>query len=199
VEAKDLSGRELLEAQRRPLVTYSGGIDKAWADKIRGDIQPAPPRRSRLAITTGAIAAVFFIAVFLGGREAAVAVLPDLASLYAALGLPVNLDGLAIEGVAAERTALKEGARLTVRGTIRNVSGAAQAVPALTASLYDGAKAAVEVRGFDPPARMIGAGEAAPFLLALDRVPDQAREVVVRLRRPAEGAMVAEKGDTATQ
>jgi hypothetical protein len=187
----------LLEAQRRPLVTFSSGIDKAWADKIKGDFQPAPPRKSRLAVTTGAIAAVFFIAVFLGGREAAVAVLPDLATLYAALGLPVNLDGLAIEGVAAERTALAEGARLTVRGTIRNVSGAPQAVPALTASLYDGAKAPVEVRGFDPPARMIGAGEAAPFLLALDRVPDQAREVVVRLRRPSGNAMLAAKGDTA--
>jgi hypothetical protein len=197
-EQRRRAAPEFMDAERRPLVTYSGGTDAAWAAKIRSDALPERQRRLPVALSAGAIASVFFIAVFLGGREAAVTVLPDLAGLYAAIGLPVNLDGLAIEGVEAERAPAAEGTRLTVRGTIRNTGSVAQAVPALTASLYDGAKAPVGVRGFDPPPRMIRPGEAAPFMLALDRVPEAATEVVVRLRRPA-GQAASGREAVATQ
>ena len=69
------------------------------------------------------------------------AALPDLAGLYAALGMPVNLDGLAIEDVQAERSEVgEEGAQILVRGTIRNVSGGELPIPALAASFYDAAR-----------------------------------------------------------
>jgi hypothetical protein len=187
----------LLEAERRPLVTFSSGADTAWAAKIEGDVWPEAPRRSRLPMLAAAMAASMFVASFFGGREAAVAALPDLAGLYAAIGLPVKLDPLAIEGLAAERAGGGNGSRLTVRGVIRNVSGTEQPVPPLTANVLDSAKTIVGWRSFDAPARVMAAGEAAPFLLELDGVPRQAGKVAIRFRRTAE-ARSAGEGSTAT-
>ena len=39
------TGTALIEAERRPLVTFSDGAEKAWAAKIEGDILPEPSRR----------------------------------------------------------------------------------------------------------------------------------------------------------
>jgi hypothetical protein len=175
----------VIEASRRPLVTFSDGAEKAWAAKIEGDYWPEPPRRSHLPLTAAAMAAVFFLAAFLGGREAAVAALPDLAGLYAAIGLPVNLGGLAIEDVAAERTPEAEGARLTVSGTIRNVSGGELDVPTVAAVLYDSAMMATASRGFEVQPASLAPGGEAQFLLEF-AAPPEADQVVVRFRRPGE-------------
>jgi hypothetical protein len=187
----------ILEAERKPLVTFFSSTDKGWAAKIEGDFWPEAPRRSRIPMLGAALAASMFLAAFFGGREAAVAALPDLAGLYAAIGLPVNLDDLRIEDLAAERTEGKNGTRLTVRGVIRNVSATEQPVPPLTANVLDSALAVVGWRSFDAPARVMAAGEAAPFLLELAAVPRQAGKVAVRFRRTAE-ARSAGEGSTAT-
>jgi hypothetical protein len=182
----------ILEAERKPLVTFSSSTDKGWAAKIEGDFWPEPPRRSRIPMLAAAMAASMFLAAFFGGREAAVAALPDLAGLYAAIGLPVTLDDLRIEDLAAERTESKNGTRLTVRGVIRNVSATEQPVPPLTANVLDSALAVVGWRSFDAPARVMAAGEAAPFLLELDAVPRQAGKVAIRFRRTAEARSAGE-------
>lgn len=188
---------ELIEAERLPLVTFSSGSDQAWAAKVAGDTWPEPPRRSRIPMIAAAFAASLFLGGFFGAREAAVAALPDLGRLYAAMGMPVNLDGLAIESLAAERVDGEDGTRLTVRGVIRNVSATEQPVPPLTASVLDSAMAVAGWRSFDAPARIMAAGEAAPFQLELDAVPRQAEKVAIRFRRTAEARSV-QKGSTAT-
>jgi hypothetical protein len=132
------------------------------------------------------MAALAFFAVFFGGREAAVTAIPDLASLYDALGMPVNLEGIAIEDVTAERAPGSDGSVIAVSGKIRNVSGAPQNVPPLVAILYDSAKVAAGSRSFAAPAETVAVNEEAPFLLKLENVPPQAVEVVVRFRRPGE-------------
>jgi len=179
-------GNQDVEAERRPLVTYSDGAEGAWAAKVAGDCWPEPPRRRRLPMASGAVAALFFLAAFFGGREAAVSALPDLAGLYAAIGLAVNLEGIAIEGVAADRLPTAAGDRIVVRGTIRNVSGEEMPVPPLAAILYDSAMVPARAEGFDPPTRKIAVGEAASFQLTLDRAPLLATRVAVRFRRPGE-------------
>jgi hypothetical protein len=188
--------REIVEAERRPLVTFSEGVEKAWAAKIEADVLPETPRQRRYPLVVGAVAGLLFTAVFFGGRQAAVAALPDLAGLYAALGMPVNLDGLVIEDVQAERSGVgEEGAQILVRGTIRNVSGGELPIPALAASFYDTAGTPAGWRGFDPPARQMAAGERAPFQLEIQDVPRQAAEIVIRFRRPAQPP---DEGEVAT-
>ncbi len=186
---------QLIDAERRPLISYSSGADKAWAAKVAGDHWPEPRGRSRLPTVAAAMAAALFMAGFFGGREAAVAALPDLAGLYSALRLPVNLDGLIIEELAGERSG--SDGRLSVRGVIRNVSATEKPVPPLAASVYDEAMTVAGWRGFDPPARMMAVGEAAPFELQLEGVPPQAGKVVVRFRRPAAGEAAGDGGATA--
>lgn len=177
---------EILEAQRRPLVTYADKSDRAWAARIEADALREPRRPTRLPLTAAAVAAALFVSAFLGGREAAVAAIPDLAGLYAAIGLPVNLRGLTIEGVVAERSAPGAPARLTVRGAIRNPTDAERAVPPLVASVRDGADAPLLTRGFDAPSRSLPANASAAFTLTIDEAPRQAVDVVVRFLRPAE-------------
>jgi hypothetical protein len=195
---RDMPEPALLEAERRPLVGYSAGVSDAWAAKVAGDVLPEPPRRrSGLPMTMAAMAAVLFLGGFFGAREAAVRAAPDLAGLYAAIGLPIELDGLRIEDVAAERTTDGESVRIVVRGAIRNVSGAERVAPPLTALIRDAAGAPAGIRDFDPPARTIAAGAAEPFVLELADVERQASEIVLRFARPADGAPAETGGEAA--
>jgi hypothetical protein len=189
----------IVEAGRRPLVTYSDGGDRAWAAKAAGDAWPEPPRQRRLPMIAGAVASVFFLAAFFGAREAAVRAVPDLAGLYAAIGLPVHLDPVTIEKVAADRTPTASGDRVVISGVIRNVSGAEASVPALAAILYDSARVPARAESFDPPAQTIPPGKSAPFRLTLDGAPPQATEVAVRIRRPGEKLPQPPAAPTATQ
>ena len=182
--------RRLLEAERRPLVAYSAGADGAWAAKMAGDVDAAPSRRSRLPMLAAATAAFLFLAAFVLGRTGAVAAIPDLAGLYAALGMPVNLDGLAIEDVSAERT--EEG--LVAHGVLRNPGSEEAAAAPLVAVLRDVSGTVIGSRRFDPPVRMIAGGAAAPFELELLQTPDSASEIVLRFGQPAEEAMDAGAG-----
>lgn len=181
----------LIEAERRPLVTYSDGSEQAWAAKIAGDYWPEPERRSRVPTMVAAMAAVAFLVTFFAGREAAVAALPDLAGLYAAIGLPVNLQRLSIEDVGAERVPTFGGDRLTVRATIRNLSSTPQELPELATVLYDHARASAGIYGFEPPADTIGAGATIPILLDLEAAPGKATTIAVRFRRPGESLLAA--------
>jgi hypothetical protein len=196
--AEEEAEAEVIEARRRPLVTFSDGAEKAWAAKMEGDYWPEPPRRSRMPATAAAMASVFFFAAFLGGREAAVAALPDLAGLYAAIGLPVNLGGLAIEDVTAERTKQAAGTRLTVSGTIRNVSGGELDVPPISAILYDSAMMPMATHGFETESATLAPGGETQFLMEFAAVPEQAEEVAVRFRQPGESAPDA-AGETAAE
>jgi hypothetical protein len=175
-----------LEAIRRPFVTYDGAqgpTERAWAAKIEADRDPPVVVRSRIPQFAAAIASAIFLVSFFAGRDAAVTAIPDLAGLYAAIGLPVNLDGFAIRGLEAERRGVGVAATLVVRGRIENVSGVARPVPPLVVGFHDG----VGTRSFDPPSRDIAPGEAAPFEVTMLAVPDKADEIVVRLRRIGEG------------
>ena len=147
------------------------------------------------------MAALFFLAAFFGGREAAVAALPDLAGLYAAIGLPVNLDGFAIADVKAEsrrRPSPALGSRCTPRSAM---SGRAeQAIPPLAAVLYSDALVPAGAYGFDPPSRS-SSRPANRFssTMKLDSAPEQAAEVVVRFRRRGETLAVAGAAEPAAQ
>jgi hypothetical protein len=180
------------EAERMPLVTYSDGADKAWARKMEGDILPdEPPESPRRAIASAGFVAALFIAAFFVCRDAAVTVLPDLAGLYRAVGLPVNVQGLAIEALVAERETAEAASRLKIRGAIRNLQSREAAVPPLAVSLL-GTGSGAAPHGFDPPQKILAPGASMDFELELDDVPPAAKAVVVRFRRPAEHVTLAE-------
>ena len=179
-------GRDI-EAARKPLVTYSGEVDKAWAAKVAGDILPgAPRRRSAVPRTAAALASALFIAAFFGGREVAVAALPDLAGLYGSLGLPVNLDQLEIRIVETQRHIDRDGGKVSVRGEIANLGSAERPIPPLQVSFFDSSMAPAGGQAFNPPEGALAGAEAAPFTLEMDGVPPDVSSVVLRFRRPGE-------------
>ncbi len=182
---------EIIVAEKRALVSYSNSADTAWKAKIEGDYWPEPPRASRWPAVAAAVAALFFLTAFFGGREAAVAALPDLAGLYAAVGLPVNLDRFAIEDVGAERTPAFGGEKLVVRATLRNVGSAPRTLPPLAAVLYSNALVPAGTYGFDPPEKPVSPGDSVSLLMEIESAPAGAGEVTVRFRRRGETLAVA--------
>jgi hypothetical protein len=175
----------LIVAERQPLITYSNVSEKAWQAKIDGDYWPEPPRQRRFPMIAAGVAAAFFLAAFFGAREAAVAALPDLAGLYAAVGLPVNLDKLAIEDITAERMQTFDGQRVTIRANVRNLGGESRPMPTLVAELGHG-RAPLGTFGFDPPEEAIGAGASVAVVVELGTVPENADKVELRFQRRGE-------------
>ncbi len=177
------SDARLVDAVRRPLVSYDNGSENAWAARIAADCAP-PSARSpagQAFITAVAVlASIVFLAAFVAGRESAVAAVPDLAGLYERIGLPVNLQGLAIDGLAGERRMTGEGARLTVSGSLVNLKDSEQPVPGLVVELRDSALQAVRSVAIAPPVTHLAGQESAPFRLVIDDVPKTAIDVAVR-------------------
>jgi hypothetical protein len=191
-------GGGFINAEKRALVTYSDNAESAWKAKIDGDYWPEPPRPPRLPLMAAGMAAALFLTAFFGAREAAVAALPDLAGLYAAVGLPVNLDGLAIENVGAERTPTFAGFKLKVHATVRNIGKAKQEIPQLATVLLSDSLTPSGTYGFDPPDRAVRPGEAIALTMEFDSAPKDAAEVVVRFRRRGETLAVAGAAEPAT-
>jgi len=100
-------------------------------------------RRMRRAALIGAAWAAAGVAVLLlvvlgvVFRQQVVGAWPQTASLYAAIGLPVNPTGLVIEQVRAEPSLDQGHATLAVSGVIRNVVDHAVVAPPLRLSLIN--------------------------------------------------------------
>lgn len=195
--AADRPSAPVLEAVQRPLVAYSGGRSDPWSAMLAADSRTvrAPQRHGLAAL---AAAAVMLLAAFVALRTAAVAAVPDLAGLYAALGLPVNLDGLAFEDVAARRAApaTAEAAPLTVAGTIRNVGGAPRDVPPLTVTLADESGRFLRRQIVAPPVEAVPEGGSAGFQFTIEAAPAQTHEVVLRFARDGRQNAAGSSGGT---
>jgi len=126
------------------------------------------------------VATVIGAMALIGLREKIVRVAPRAAAPYAALGLPVNIDGLAFADVRSRVE--MEGTRkaLVVEGEIVNLRRDANSLPPL----------ALSVRGADgqdkyawtaraPKARLEG-GEKVAFRARLAAPPEDGAEVLVR-------------------
>jgi hypothetical protein len=119
-------------------------------------------------------------AALIGWRSQVVKLAPQTASLYAALGLPVNLRGLAFQDVKS-RTELQDGVPvLVVEGRIASTSSRALEVRRLRLSVRDGTGHDVYVWTAQPDRSVLGAGEALAFNARLASPSPEARDVMVR-------------------
>jgi predicted Zn finger-like uncharacterized protein len=128
--------------------------------------------------------AIVVMAVILLGalnwRAAMVRHFPQTASLYAAIGLPVNLRGLFFEDVKS-RTELHDGVMvLMVEGTIVNLTTRTLEVPRLRLSLRNGAGHEVYAWTALPSKSTLGSGNGLPFRARLASPPPDGRDVIVR-------------------
>ena len=145
-----------------------------------------PPRWRNLShLPFGLLAATLAIAASmaaLGARAAIVRHLPASASLYAAIGLPVNLRGLELRHVTS--TLVGEGAQrvLAIEGDIANVSRKEAILPLLLVSVRGTDKTGIYSWTTPAPQAKLGTGETIAFRARLAAPPDNAKDVLVRFQ-----------------
>ena len=146
----------------------------------RRTAQVAGRRLPLPSLPVAILALIAINAALIGWRAEAVRVLPQTASLYAAIGLPVNLRGLAFSNVTTS-TEMHDGVQvLVVEGTIASASQRSVEVPRLRFSVRNNkgqevyAWTALAERGVLAP------GETLAFRSRLASPPPDLREVLVR-------------------
>ncbi|WP_020187317.1 zinc-ribbon domain-containing protein [Methylopila sp. 73B] len=163
------------------------GRRRAGARQPRAGRPGAPPRRRALvnalakrpALAAAALGVgALFVAILM--RADLVEAAPSLASLYARIGMPVNVRGLEISGVRSVEE-MEEGApMLLVTGTIANVARGPRDVPRLRLAVV--ADDGREVYSWTTVAgrTKIGVGETTQFKARLASPPAEGRRIVVR-------------------
>lgn len=139
--------------------------------------------RRRLAVAALAVAAcgAALVALLPAGRQAVVRALPQTARFYAAIGLPVNLRGLAFRDIAAYQVPDASGSgRLVVEGDVVSASKGVVPVPPLSLEVRDEHGQVVYRWTAAPPRDRLEPEESARFRAELAGAPAKGQQVLVR-------------------
>jgi predicted Zn finger-like uncharacterized protein len=142
---------------------------------------PAPKRRPiglyvGVGIAVG-LAAVAGVAVLL--RQQVATVIPATAPLFAAIGLPVDVLGLVIEGVKAEAMLDAGKPALSVTGAIRNTRHDPVEAPQIRISLLDKAGKPVTTTLYRPLNAKVPPGAKRYFAVSLPAPPADLRDLEI--------------------
>jgi hypothetical protein len=135
-------------------------------------------RKSRLPVVIAALAVV--CAALLAWRKDAVRHMPQLASFYASIGLPVNLRGVTFNDMKIRREVHEGVPVLVVDGTIVNGVSAPVDVPRLRFALRNSAGDEIYTWTAMPTQPILEAGAKLPFRSRLASPPDDGYDVEVR-------------------
>jgi hypothetical protein len=113
-------------------------------------------------------------------REKVVRQVPQMASLFAAVGLPVNLRGFVFEGVTSSTEISDSTPVLVIEGTIVNVTRRPLEVPRLRFALRNSAGHEVYAWTTQPEKSTLGSGNGLIFRTRLASPPADGRDVIVR-------------------
>ena len=131
-------------------------------------------------LQSGILVLLIVNAILVGWRNDVVRLLPQTASFYATLGLPVNLRGLAFDGVTTT-TEQHEGVPiLVVEGSVVNNTRKIVDVPRLKFVVRNAANEEVYSWTAVPPRATLPPGEAVAFRSRLASPPTDSRDVLVR-------------------
>jgi predicted Zn finger-like uncharacterized protein len=129
------------------------------------------------AIAAGCVALALAGIVY---RQAVVRALPETAALLAAVGLPVNLRGLEIEGLRSVEEIERGEPILIVSGTITNVSPEARQLPPLRLVIRGAEQAELYAWTTQVPEALLQPGQSTSFRARLASPPEAGRVVNVR-------------------
>ncbi|MGE0753007.1 MAG: MJ0042-type zinc finger domain-containing protein [Variibacter sp.] len=186
----ELPEAETVDAESPPLVPSAAGdieepapsedietVAKRQAQIVR---PPPPPRarRPRLAFYIPVLLAIIVAAM--AGRTQIVRHVPQAASLFAAIGLPVNLRGLEFRDVAITNEMDKDTSVMVVRGNIANITDHKVQVPRMRFAVRNTANVEVYAWTALPEKTTLGVGESIAFRSQLTSPPQDAKTVAVR-------------------
>jgi predicted Zn finger-like uncharacterized protein len=138
------------------------------------------PLQQLLSLPILIVVLLVILAIALQTRVAMVRNFPQTASLFAAIGLPVNLRGLIFENVKSSGEFLDGVTVMVVQGTIVNLTGKALEVPRLRFALRSASGHEVYAWTALPTRTMLSPGEELPFRSRLASPPPDGRDVIVR-------------------
>jgi len=147
----------------------------------RRRLQVKRQRARRSSRWTAVVLVLFaFNVALLGARTEVVRYLPQTASLFAAIGLPVNLRQLAFEKVRIAREKLDGASILAIEGTIVSKSNRPVEVPRLRFAARNASGNELYVWTARPQRSILGPGESIPFRSTLAKPPSDAVDIMVR-------------------
>jgi predicted Zn finger-like uncharacterized protein len=172
----------------------------ATAASARGDwtrpadaapARPAPrlllrAAAARIAGPLAAAAALAAAMAAIGAREAIVAMLPPTASAYAAVGVPVNLRGLAIDNLRAELGEQEGKKILLVEGAVTNLREGETTAPPLRIALCAADGRELYVWTARTPKTRLASRESVRFVARLAAPPEGAAEALVKFVAPGD-------------
>jgi hypothetical protein len=153
-----------------------------------GAFASAPARRKRAKTLLIAALIVGAAMTAVAARGPVVRVAPEAARVYAAIGLPVNLRGVAFSDVKTSLVDGDGGRVLTVEGALVNLRDGKTEAPDMRIALRDAANHEIYAWTAHAPKAVLAAREQAPFRLRLAAPPIGAETVVVRFATSGEEA-----------
>ncbi len=148
--------------------------------------QPLARVARRLAAPLAAASLLAGSMTAIGARESIVAAAPFAAGAYAAIGLPVNLRGLAIENVRARIDASGDKKVLLVEGAIVNLRRGETAAPDLRIALRARDGRELYVWTTRAPKDRLARGERVGFTARLATPPEGAEDALVKFVAPGD-------------
>jgi predicted Zn finger-like uncharacterized protein len=161
------------------------GAGPAFKDSISASKES--PRRSggvRFAQSAGWAALIVLIATIGWGsvryRQTIASLWPQSASLYAAVGLPVNVRGIELTNISYQQEYQDGQPVLSVTGKVVNISTRELPVPEIRVVLLDDAKHELYHWNFDAGIPTLKPGGESTFVTRLSSPPPEARNLNVR-------------------
>jgi predicted Zn finger-like uncharacterized protein len=129
-----------------------------------------------------------FNVALIGARNEVVRYVPQTASLFAAIGLPVNLRHLTFEDVKITKEENDGVPVLTVEGTIASQSNNPVEVPRIRFAVRNATNQEIYAWTTRPNRSILGPGEKLPFRSRLASPPAEASDVMVRFVNASDAA-----------
>ncbi len=164
--------------------TDAGAAEAEEADSFAVRRQRLQARRkySRRSSRWTALILVLVAAnvALIGARTEVVRALPQTASLFAAIGLPVNLRNLKFENVQIANETQNGTNMLVVRGSIVSEADKPVQVPRLRFAARNATGQEVYTWTARPERSVLGPGERLPFRSEMTSPPPDAKDIMVR-------------------
>lgn len=166
-------------------------IETVAARRQRRSAKRRPPHWPLSALNSAILGLLVVAGVLLGWRSGVVRVLPQTASLYATIGLPVNVRGLVFDGVTTTVEQHEGVPILVVEGNIVNETRKPVEVPRIKVVVRNAGRQEIYSWTAVPTRTSLPPGEAVSFHTRLASPPTEARDVLVRFvnRRDLIGAV----------
>jgi hypothetical protein len=142
------------------------------------------PRGAALVQSAGWAALIFLVAAIgwasVQYRQTIASLWPRSASLYAAVGLPVNVRGIELTNISYQQEFEDGQPVLSVTGKVVNISNRELPVPEIRVVLLDAAKHELYHWNFDAGIPTLKPGGESTFVTRLSSPPPEARNLNVR-------------------